>query len=157
VHGTNVTGRAIDATVKDLRSRMRGIAAAAHGWWSEGPLDEARLLERVRARLGRVCSHPRAIDVEVYDSTVTLRGAILANEVDAVMKAAASVRGVQSVVNSLEAHESPAGVASLQGGGRMAGPRLDHFQSSWAPAMRALVGMGALAAAGAAAAAYARR
>jgi hypothetical protein len=116
-----------------------------------------RLVERVRAKLGRVCTHPRAIDVDARDGEVTLRGPILSNEVDNVLGMSASVRGVNSVVNGLEPHDSPERVPSLQGEGRLAGPSLDVFQSNRAPATRALVSAGALAAAGLAMAAYARR
>lgn len=65
--------------------------------------------------------------------------------------------GVKSVINELEPHESPEVVPSLQGEGRVAGPGLDILQSSWAPATRALVGIGAAAAAGMAIAAYTKR
>ena len=69
---------------------------------------------------------------------------------------AAAVRGVQAVINELEPHDSPEGVPALQGGGRVAGSRLDLLQSHWAPATRALVGAAALTAGGLAVA-YTRR
>ena len=119
-------------------------------------MDDARLLERVRARLGRVCSHPRAIDVEAQGGQVTLRGPVLSSEVQDLLSAAAGVRGVRSVINELEPHDSPEGVPALQGKGRPAGPRADLLQSRWAPATRALVGAAAVAAGGLAIA-YRRR
>jgi hypothetical protein len=73
------------------------------------------------------------------------------------MATAASVRGVASVINQLEPHDSPENVPSLQGEGRVSGSALDLFQRNWAPATRALVSASALAAAGMAVAAYARR
>lgn len=157
VRGAKVTGRAVDAAARDLTNRTAGVAAATRGRWSDEQVDDDRLLERVRAKLGRVCSHPHAIDVETLDGEVTLRGPILASEVDDVLVMTASVRGVQSVVNELEPHESPEGIPSLQGEGRVAGPSLDMLQSNWAPATRALVGACAAATAAMAIAAYARR
>jgi hypothetical protein len=117
---------------------------------------DATLVERVRARVGRVCSHPRAIEVDARDGDVTLRGPIMFDEVDDVMSTAAAVPGVCSVVNALEPYESADGVPSLQGEGQTAGSSIDLFQRRWAPATRALVSAAALAA-GVAMAAYARR
>ena len=156
VRGAHLTARGADATVRDMANRARGIAAATRGrLWSED-VDDPRLIERVRAKLGRVCSHPHAIDVDVREGEVTLRGPILAEEVKDVLDMAASVRGVHSVVNELEPHETSEGIPSLQGLGRRAGPSLDVLQSNWAPATRALVGAAALAAGGFALA-YSRR
>lgn len=156
VRGAHLTAEGADATIRDMRNRAVGIAAATRArLWNED-VDDARLLERVRSKLGRVCSHPHAVDVEVRDGEVTLRGPIFADEVRDVLDASATVRGVHSVVNELDPHESAEGIPALQGQGRRAGPTLDLFQSHWAPATRALVAAGALAAGGFALA-YARR
>jgi hypothetical protein len=147
----------LDATARDLAHRSQGIAAATRGRLSRQQVDDARLVERVRAKLGRVSSHPRAIDVEAHDGEVTLRGPILSREVDDVLATVGGVRGVSSVVNELEPHDSPEGVPSLQGEGRVAGSSIDLFQRNWAPATRALVATAGLAATGVCIAAYARR
>jgi hypothetical protein len=156
VRGAHLTTRGADATLRDMGNRARGIAAATRSRVWREDVDDVRLVERVRARLGRACSHPHALDVEVTEGEVTLRGPILADEVRDVLDTAASVRGVHAVVNELEPHESAIGVPSLQGAGRRAGPTLDLLQSHWAPATRAMVGAAALAASGIAIA-YARR
>jgi hypothetical protein len=156
VRATRVTGDAVETTMRDLTNRTRGFAAETRGWIEERAVDDARLLERVRARLGRVSSHPRAIDVETQGGQVTLRGPVLSSEVQDLLSAAAAVRGVRSVINELEPHDSSEAVPALQGRGRLAGPRLDLLQSRWAPATRALVGAAAVAAGGLAIA-YRRR
>jgi hypothetical protein len=156
IRGTRRTREALDATLRDVRNRAHGIAAATRSHLQHEEVDDNRLGKRVRAKLGRVCSHPRAIDVYVHDGEVTLIGPVLAEEVRDLLSAAASVRGVHAVVNELEPHESPEGVPSLQGEGRVAGVSFDFLQSNWAPATRALVGAAALAAGGLAIA-YARR
>jgi hypothetical protein len=156
VRGSRLTGEAVDATMRDMQNRARGIAAVARGRLRREEVDDTRLLERVRARLGRVCSHPHAIAVDVQDGEVTLRGPALADEVKTLLTTAASVRGVHSVVNDLEPHDSPNGVPALQGDGRVAGSSFDLLQPNWAPATRALVGVAAVAAGGLAIA-YARR
>jgi hypothetical protein len=156
VRGTRLTGDALDATARDMGNRVRGIAAATRGkLWMED-VDDQRLLERVRSKLGRVCSHPHAIDVEVRDGEVTLRGVVLAHEVRDLLNAAASIRGVHSVINGLDAHETGERIPSLQGGGRVAGSRFDVLQANWAPATRAMVSAAVLAAGGLAIA-YSRR
>jgi hypothetical protein len=139
------TRDAADATARDIANRTRGIVAASVGRIRGDAADDRRLLERVRAKLGRVCSHPRGIDVQVENGVVTLRGAILSREVDDLLREVESVRGVRAVVNELERHQTTQGVPSLQGEGRVAGPTLDILQSNWAPATQALVAAGVAA------------
>jgi len=151
------TRDAIDATMRDMTNRAVGIAAAARGRLANDDVDDATVIERVRAKLGRVCSHPRAIDVEVDDGNVTLRGPLLRSELDTVLGGVAAVRGVRSVNNELELHVSAEGVPSLQGSSNVAGPTLDVLQRNWAPGTQALVAAAGLAATGVCIAAYARR
>jgi osmotically-inducible protein OsmY len=72
---------------------------------------------RVRAELARVVSHPRAIEVTIiHEGCVSLGGPILSSEADAALAAVARVRGVATVEDNLERHESAEGVPALQGG-----------------------------------------
>lgn len=150
------TGEIVDTTMRDLANRTRGFVFETRGWLTEGAVDDARLLKRVRARLGRATSHPRAIDVAVQEGQVILRGPILAAEVRDLLSTVARVRGVQSVLNELDAHDSAEHVSALQGGTRRVGHRFHLMQPTWAPATRALAGAAALAASGLVVA-YARR
>jgi len=95
----------------------------------------------------------------VYASTgeVTLRGPILASEVDRVLAKIAAVPGVRAVKNELQPHQTGEGVPSLQGRGRLAGSSLDILQRNWAPATQALVAAAGVAATGVCLAAYSRR
>lgn len=151
------TRDAIDATMRDMTNRTKGIVAATRGRFAHEDLDDEIVVERVRAKLGRVCSHPRAIDVKAAEGEVTLRGPVLASEVTDLLAVVAAVRGVRSVINELEPHESAEGVPSLQGAGNVAGPTLDILQRNWAPGTQALVAAAGLAATGVCLAAYARR
>jgi hypothetical protein len=153
---TRKTRDGLDATARDIAYRTRGIAAATRGRLSREEVTDERVVERVRARLGRACSHPRAIDVVARDGDVTLRGPILANEVNDLLAVVRAVRGVRSVVNELDPHERADGIPSLQGEGRVAGSSLDIMQRNWAPATRALVTV-SLVATGVCLATYARR
>ncbi len=157
VRGARVSGRAVAATATDLANRTRGVAANAWGSIRPESVDDARLIDRVRAALGRVCSHPGAIGVEAIDGELTLRGDVLTSEAEAILVAAGSVRGVYGVVDELEQYASADGVPSLQESGHSGEPSLDLLQRPWAPAKRALVGMAAVAAAAFSVAAYARR
>lgn len=130
---------AADVAYRDARNRALGLAAEARRQLSgDGSRDgsDAAVAARARAEIGRVCSHPRAIEVEVRDSTLTLRGPVLASEADAVRAAARETRGVRVVHDELEVHETPDGVPSLQGEGR-------HPSRRRTPAERALVVAGA--------------
>lgn len=157
VRASRKTRDGIDAAARDIANRTRGIAAATRGRLSREEVDDWRLIERVRARLGRACSHPHAIDVDAVDGEVTLRGPILSSEVDSLLSAVATVRGVRTVINELEPHDTAQGIPSLQGDGHAAGPSLDVLQRNWAPATRALVAAASLAATGMCLTAYARR
>jgi hypothetical protein len=151
------TRDAMDATMRDMTNRTKGIVAATRGRIANEWVDDTTVVERVRAKLGRVCSHPRAIDVQATDGEVVLRGPILAGEMTDVLSVVAAVRGVRSVINELEPHESAEGVPSLQGAGNVAGPTLDILQRNWAPGTQALVTAASLVATGVCLAAYARR
>lgn len=155
VRATRLTRDGFDATARDIAHRAQGIAAATRGRFSTEDVSDGRLIERVRAKLGRVCSHPRAIEVDARDGEITLRGPIFAAEVDDLLAMTANVRGVRAVVNELEPHETAEGIPSLQGEGRVAGSSLDILQGNWAPATRAMVAASLLAT-GVCIAAYAR-
>jgi gas vesicle protein len=156
VRASRKTRDGLDATARDLYHRTRGMAAVARGRLTERSIDDARLIERVRARLGRATSHPHAIDVEVEQGEVTLRGVILAREINNLLATVAVVRGVRNVINELEPHDSAESIPSLQGHGYAPGPSIDLLQKRWAPSTRALVATAGLAATGVLAA-YARR
>jgi hypothetical protein len=151
------TRDALDATARDFANRTSGIVASTRARLNEGDIENDRLIERVRAKLGRAASHPRAIDIDASDGHVTLRGPILASEVENLLSTVQAVRGVQSVTNALEAHESAEGVPALQGEGSVADPSLDILQRNWAPATQAIVTVAGLAATGICIAAYTRR
>ncbi len=120
VSSAHASGAVVGATGRDVKHRAAGMAARVrnlrHG---EAPDDEV-LLERVRAQLGRLVSHPRAIDVEVEDGRVTLRGPILSAEVPRLLSSVQRVGGVRDVVNALDEHEEAGHVPALQGGIRRA-------------------------------------
>lgn len=115
----NRVAKAVGAvTSRDVRHRMSGAAAhlLAHFIERPAPIGDV-LVERVRARLGRLVSHPGAIHVAVTHGTVTLSGPIFEAELEQVLKGVATVPGVIAVENRLEAHTEARHVAGLQGPG----------------------------------------
>jgi hypothetical protein len=124
---------------RDLTNRSRGLWHALFG--GVGPVDDDVLVERVRSRLGRVCSHPSAIETTASGGVVELRGPVLAADYRQLLDEVTSVRGVSAVIDDLQIHERPGDVPGLQGEGRRAEPHaVDILQDSWAPATRLLAG-----------------
>jgi len=103
------------ATTKDLGNRIAGVAAEMHGRAEDDAPDPATLVARVRAELGRVASHPRAICVMATNGFVTLTGDVLADESSAIESAVRGVRGVRSVLNQMRSHDARDRVPALQG------------------------------------------
>jgi len=106
------------------------------GYENHRNVDGTVLAERVRACMGRVVSHPGAIDVTASEGRVVLSGAVLAHEYRALMRAAQSARGVRQVEDRLSVHEEPTGIPELQGGRPRRPRRFELLQENWAPATR---------------------
>jgi BON domain len=105
----------LDAAARDSSNRVAGsVAKVRRRFRSDEPEDDV-LVERVRAELGRIVSHPKAIDVEARQGTIRLCGSILTHEVNSLVRAVESVPGVRNVDNQLEPHDQPGNIPSLQG------------------------------------------
>jgi CBS domain-containing protein len=142
---SNETQQAVDVTSRDLRNRWQGVKSEMSNYFSSasGPVDDQQLESRIRTQLGRVCSHPRAIQVDASNGRVTLRGPVLSSEGQRVFDAVRRVRGVTHVDNQMEQHEQAGNISALQGGTRRPGAQWDLMQERWSPATRLLVGAGA--------------
>jgi len=127
------TRHAAGATRRDVTHRLEGLRARARRLWRHRPTtDDLQLIERVRARMGRLVTHPHAIQVGANRGRVTLSGPILAREVAPLLASIRTVWGVDSVENQLVAHTHPGSIPSLQGGVE---PLSTH--EHWPPALRA--------------------
>ncbi len=121
---------------RDAAYRLRGIAAELSQPRSEVVPDDV-LVQRVRSRLGRVCSHPHAIRVAAKGGgSIELKGPILRSDVDRVLGAVSRVRGVTDIDNDLEIHEGP-DVSALQGA-----PLRSPNGVRLAPATKLAIGVG---------------
>ena len=146
VRAGHAGGDAMGAAGRDVAHRLSGTTARLRGSLRRDRVDDDVLVERVRAQLGRLVSHPRAIDVLAADGVVTLRGPILEEEVAALLRGAGRVRGVRDVVSELEPHQEPGNVPALQGGVTPTALQ-PAWRRPWSPTTRLLTGTGALLAA----------
>jgi len=120
----------------------------AQGAWAEArrlftaeePVDDEALIGRVRATLGRVVSHPHAIEAAASGGHVTLIGPILSYEVRPLLRAVRGVAGVRAVSDQLTVYHEPGNVSALQGGEPRTGERFELLQENWSPAARVVVG-----------------
>ncbi len=130
------TGHAVGSTSRDVANRATGVAASLQSRFFEDNAPDDVVEARVRARLGRISSHPGAIDVAADDGVITLRGPVFSGEMAAVVRGVSSVRGVQRVENHLEPHDLNDHVPGLQGGSRRATGR-----STWSPTVKLAIGL----------------
>jgi uncharacterized membrane protein len=135
-HFVRTSWRGLRVGSYDLSQRLHGVVAAARGWQDEAPDDDV-LAERVRARLGHVCSHPHAISVECRARRVRVAGAVLTGEASRIVAAVRDVPGVGEVEDHLERHAT-ADVVSLQGKSRYA--HVGRHGQPWRSATRLVVG-----------------
>ena len=142
VSAAHKTSDGLGATARDLHNRAFGLAAESRSMFNRAETTDEVLVERVRSKMGRIVSHPSSIEVAASDGRVTLRGPILAREVDDLLSCISNVSGVAEVDNQLEVHEQPGDIPGLQGAGRQRpGDRFELMQENWSPTARVLAGM----------------
>jgi uncharacterized membrane protein len=140
LHALRANEEGLEKAGRDLVHRARGAAHHTAQRFRDEPADDRIVEQRARSELGRVCSHPSALDVWCQDGIVELKGPILRREVRRVISAIGSVPGVRDVdARRLEVYDSPDGIPALQGGVRRKS-RLEFLQSNWAPGPRLLAG-----------------
>ncbi len=140
-HLVHAASEGVAKAGRDAANRGSGLVAEIASRFRKDDADERIVHERVRSRLGRVCSHPHAVDVQVRDGCVELKGPILATEYDRVLSTIRAIPGVKEIDDDLEVHADAGNVPSLQGG-VLREPRFELEQDNWAPAPRLVVGLG---------------
>lgn len=134
--------RGFNKAVRDLANRRRGLAAVAISripFRSEQSADYI-IEARVRSRLGRLVSHPHAVDVSVHQGICVLSGDVLSSEAGSLLHGVSGVPGVSSVRDQLNVHEGAGDFPALQGGTRKPRPQFELLQENWTPAARLLTG-----------------
>jgi hypothetical protein len=137
---THRTGDFFDKAMRDAQHRMEGTVAEATAALRKEELSDDVLLARVRSKLGRYVSHPRAIEVSAHDGHVVLSGPVLQEEIPGLLSAVWGVRGVRDVEDRTTKHEEAGNISDLQGGQCRSGDVPEIFQANWAPATRLFMG-----------------
>jgi hypothetical protein len=141
IHWANEAECAVETVARDLSHRASGMVCETVSLFSSGEAPDKTIEARVRSALGRVCSHPRAVKVEVRNGGVILSGPVLASEMENIVARARSTRGARGVENRLEAHQHPGDHPALQGGRARPGERSELMQERWSPSAQLLVGL----------------
>jgi len=111
----NETENFIDAKSEDLKNRAMGMAAEVAGRFRPEAVTDHQLAARVKSSIGRtVISNPGAIDVNAQNGVVTLRGPVLAEEVQRLLSRVKTIQGVKNVQNQLHVLEDRSNIPSLQ-------------------------------------------
>lgn len=105
VHAWHELEGAAQVSSEDFQNRVIGAMAKARSAIQREPITDEVLVERVRAKLGRVATQPSWIDVKSEQGSVTLTGDVLEHELSEVVAVVRSVRGVKSVENLLRAQK----------------------------------------------------
>jgi hypothetical protein len=100
---------------KHTADRIKGLMRSGLSHRMAAPTSDAQLQARIRTRLGRLVSHPKAVDVTVKQGRVHLGGHILDADVGPLLSELESMPGVESVDNGLRVHDEPGSVSELQG------------------------------------------
>jgi gas vesicle protein len=137
---TRMTGECMGVTGRDLRNRTLGTLKTIQSRLSSEQPDDSVLVDRIRSKVGRVVSHPSAIQVTAQDGNVTLAGPVLADEAKHLVTCVSWVPGVKDVTNHLEVHEEAGNHPALQGGREHHGTRFPLFRENWSPTARLLAG-----------------
>jgi hypothetical protein len=146
VHTGHVLEVATGRTSRDIENRVAGLAAraAASVVPQSPPIDDV-LVARVRTRIGRLVSHPGAIEVKAASDRITLSGPVFEAEVEQLLAGVRAVRGVAHVNNQLEPHAHAGDISALQGPGPLKLHRAPSRWIRWTPTTRVMVGATGLA------------
>jgi hypothetical protein len=134
------TGDFFDKAIRDAEHRIEGTMAELSGALHHEQVSDDVLVERVRSKIGRCVSHPRAIEVSAHQGCVVLSGPVLAEEVPSLLGCVWRVRGVRGVEDQTTPHAEPGNISDLQGGRSRSGDIPELLQANWAPATRLFMG-----------------
>jgi hypothetical protein len=122
IRGTRFLGCYLDKRSRDLANRSFGAIAELGSSIRDRvrSIDDEVLVERVRAQLGHVVSHPALIHVDASDGRIRITGHILDGELDKIRTRVARIRGVKECDLRVDAHSQPEleRVSGLQGAPR---------------------------------------
>jgi len=112
---TRTSARAIGKASRDVKNRVWGLLWKAKKLKRSEQVPDDVVVYRVRSKLGRLVSHPKAIQVRADRGRVILEGAVLESELLDLMSAVPSVPGVKDVDNQLDTYKEPKDIPGLRG------------------------------------------
>ena len=146
VHTGHLLEAATGRTSRDIENRVAGLGArAAAALVTQPPPVDDVLAARVRARIGRLVSHPGAIEVKAATGRITLSGPLFDAEVEQLVEGVRAVPGVTQVDNQLEPHAQAGDIAALQGPGPLKLRAVPPSWARWTPTTRVMAGAAGLA------------
>lgn len=137
-HASKIATAAAGKTQRDVRNHLLGAFAELESLFRSEEVSDDVLEARVRSKLGRIVSHPHAIEVKAVEGVVILSGPILADEVLPLLDTVIAMHGVKNMDNRLEIHECAGEVPALQGGRKRQATRVGPFKTNWSPTTRLL-------------------
>lgn len=141
---THDTRDYVQSRRKQTADRVRGLFARMRSRLRSEPPTDQQLYGQIRARLGRAVSYPHAIETDVQQGRVILRGDVLEGEYNLLMAEIWSMPGVKAIDSQLSQHAESGTVPSLQGRPRRTGrARLRHFARNAAATLALTGGIGA--------------
>ncbi|HYO55155.1 SRPBCC family protein [Archangium sp.] len=142
LHAVHEAEDATCVVARDLAHRTRGFFFETLSRMRREEVDDRTIEARIRSALGRVCSHPHAIQVSVEQGRVRLDGVVLEAEHPRIRSRIARVRGVLEVTDHLQVFKQPGSHPELQGGAVRPGDRPEFLQRNWSPAARFVASLG---------------
>lgn len=95
---------------RNIWNRAGGMVHEARRGLSREQVDDRTLSERIRATIGRYVDNVGAIDVQCMQGRVTLRGPVMASQLNRLLKGVRGVRGVSGIDNQLDVRTQPGSV-----------------------------------------------
>jgi len=134
-HATRVVSDVSGKTGRDVRNHVLGVLAEVGSLVRTRDISDDVVKARVRSKLGRVVSHPGAIEVKSVGGSVILSGPILASEEHPLLESVVALRGVKNIENLLELHDQAGDIPALQGR-RPRNEGLGVPGTNWSPTTR---------------------
>jgi len=129
-------------SLSDSQHHLAGMVAKLRTHFTQDSPSDRVLEARIRSRLGRVVSHPRAIHVVCDGGSAILWGLVWEKELPLLLEAVGDVPGVNEVTDHLEIAAPdelpPAKPDTLK-------EARDRIRLNWSPSKRLLVGAGGMA------------
>ena len=127
LHAAKVASREFQGSGRDLTNRARGFAIETTSRLAEENVPDEVLVERVRSKIGRVLSHPKAVGISAENGIVDLSGGVLRSQMRRAIGCAESVRGVRAVRHdTLRTYADERGIPGFEQRGGKKAPLRDQ-------------------------------